>query len=119
MKVHENDDLWYALEYHPTEGLTEETIEDIVAEVPGHNDEDDWWWVLKIKDKGFCLFSGGCDYTGWDCQSGVEMHGYFSTATEAANAAPKKEEYTERNIKQELVNQLEGKTPFGTEWKKV
>lgn len=117
MKVHENDDLWSALECNPINGLTEETIEDIVAEVPGHNDDDNWWWILKIKDKGFLLLSGWCDYTGWDCQSGVEEHGYYMTPLEAAYQSPLEEEYTKRNIQLELFNQVKEISPFGTEWK--
>ena len=110
---HENDDLWYAIEYNGISVPTD-SIVDIIAEIPGENDEYDWWWVLNIDGKGFMLFSGGCDCTGWDCQSSVEEHGFFETALQAAKAAPEAEKYTKRSIKKWLIEQVEGTRPFGT-----
>jgi len=60
------DDLYSAIEYNPQEGFTEGDILGILAEVPGENDEYDWHWVVKLKDKRYVYVSGGCDYTGWD-----------------------------------------------------
>jgi hypothetical protein len=39
--------------------------------VPGHNDEDEWYWLGRLKDGRFFGAIGGCDFTGWDCQSGL------------------------------------------------
>lgn len=45
-------------------------VEEVRAYEEGENDGPDWLCVGKLKDgRWFCL-SAGCDYTGWDCQSG-------------------------------------------------
>ena len=55
------------------------TIMDIVkvrAVWVGENDGDNWRWIIQV-DKAsplyaltrYVLLVGGCDYTGWDCQS--------------------------------------------------
>lgn len=35
----------------------------------GENDEADWLWYVQLADGDAWLMGGGCDYTGWDCQS--------------------------------------------------
>jgi hypothetical protein len=44
-------------------------IESILAVWQGENDGDDWRWVVRLKDGRYAFIQGGCDYTGWDCQS--------------------------------------------------
>lgn len=106
-----NDDLQYALTNNPPETFKSEDITHIVAEVCGANDEDAWWWILKMKNKKFFLLSGSCDYTGWDCQSGIDEQGYFKTALQAAKATP---ENTSRKIRKNLIAQVKGKQPLFT-----
>lgn len=89
-------------------------IYNIYAEVAGHNDEYDWYWVLELRDGRFLLVSAWCDYTGWDCQSGGESE-VASSAEEAAMLAPEKEAYTERYPRRALLAQLRGELPFGIE----
>ena len=111
-RPHKNDDLWYALENNPPSMFKPDDVIDIVAEVPGANDEFDWWWVLEMTDGRFFLLSGGCDYTGWDCQSDITEHGYFENAEAAARAAPTVEEYSKRDIQNNLYRQVVGEQPL-------
>lgn len=62
-------DLTACLEYNPQDGYTVEDIAQVVAVWEGQNDEDDWRWILRLNDDRFVFLQGGCDYTGWDCQS--------------------------------------------------
>lgn len=94
--------------------FTLEDVANIHAEVPGHNDEDNWYWIIELKDGRFTLTSAWCDYTGWDCQSGGSSQ-IASTAEDAAKLAPE-EEYG-RTIQRNLLAQLHGEQPFGLEVK--
>src|SRR5260221_12084226 len=76
---------------------TLEEIANIHAEVPGHNDDDSWYWIIALKDGRFVLTSAGCDYTGWDCQSWGESK-VAANAETAALLAP--EEDYGRKIRQ-------------------
>lgn len=45
----------------------------------GRNDEDDWVWAVAYDDpnvtyrhRQWWVLKAGCDFTGWDCQSGGE-----------------------------------------------
>lgn len=61
-------DLIACLEYNPQDfGVND--IKKVLAVVEGEHDEKDWHWILKLKDKRLIYLRGGCDYTGWDCQS--------------------------------------------------
>lgn len=93
-----------------------EDIANIHAEVPGHNDEDNWYWIIELKDGRFVLTSAWCDYTGWDCQSGGESQ-VATSIEEAAMLAPE-EEYG-REIQRNLLAQVRGEQPFGLEVKRA
>lgn len=93
------------------------TLEEIVnmhAEVPGHNDEDNWYWILELQHNRYALTKAWCDYTGWDCQSGGESE-IAANREAAALLAPEKERYTGREIRRNLIAQLQGEQPFGME----
>lgn len=62
-------DLLKCLEYNPQSRFNTRDIARILAVHEGYNDEEDWRWILELKDKTFVYLRGGCDYTGWDCQS--------------------------------------------------
>ena len=104
-------DLQAYLEYNK-DVFKLEDIANIHAEVPGHNDEDHWHWIIELKDGRFVHTSAWCDYTGWDCRSGVESK-VAATAEDAAMLAPE-DEYG-RTIQQNLLAQLHGEQPFGLE----
>lgn len=38
----------------------------------GQNEGDDWIWEVVLFDGTKWSVQGGCDYTGWDCQSWLE-----------------------------------------------
>jgi len=117
--LNENDDIWSALDYNTPRTFQIGEIESIEAEVPGANDELSWWWVLRLANDRYVLLEGWCDYTGWDCQSGIVEYGIVETALEAAKLAPEAENgwKDDREIRKNLSNQLLGEQPFGTEIK--
>lgn len=43
-------------------------VQEILAAVNGENDGAEWLGVFFLKDGRYLVGSGGCDYTGWDCQ---------------------------------------------------
>lgn len=61
-------DLCACLEYNQ-QSFTAEDVTKVLAVHEGENDGDDWRWVLRLNDGRFVFLQGGCDYTGWDCQS--------------------------------------------------
>jgi hypothetical protein len=110
-----NDDIWSALECNSPSHFHVEEVESIEAEVPGANDELSWWWILQLTNDRYILVAGWCDYTGWGCQSGITEHEIVNTALAAAQMAPEFEDFSKREIKRNLVNQILGEQPFGTE----
>lgn len=45
-------------------------VAEVIAAVDGENDGPNWIGVFRLNDGRFAFLSAGCDYTGWDCQSG-------------------------------------------------
>ncbi len=70
----DNYNLRAACEYN---NIDSSDLVDVLLEITGENDEADWHWIVTTTS-GFAYISGGCDYTGWDCQSGAER---FNAAT--------------------------------------
>jgi hypothetical protein len=68
MSADRDDDLDACLRHNPQEGVTPEAIAAVLAVWEGENG-DDWRWVVALTDGRFAFIQGGCDYTGWDCQS--------------------------------------------------
>lgn len=56
----------------------------IVLELTGENDGHDWHWIVSLDGGAFAYVTGGCDYTGWDCQS--NCHAYEAETLDAAIA---------------------------------
>lgn len=48
--------------------------------VDGERDESDWLVWGRLKDRRFFFIAAGCDYTGWDCQSGGAAFVSFTRA---------------------------------------
>ena len=76
----DNYDLCAACEYN---NIDSSDLVDVLLEITGENVEADWHWIVTTTS-GFAYISGGCDYTGWDCQSGAER---FDAATQEAALA--------------------------------
>jgi hypothetical protein len=91
-------------------------IANVLAQVPGEADGPSWYWLAKMKNGKYGLFWGGCDYTGWECQSSM----WYKEADSAEEVVEflKFEEWEQdakakKPIKQQLLDQLEGKQPYG------
>jgi len=50
--------------------FTRADVVEIIACAEGENDGPSWIGVFKIKNGLYAFLEAGCDYTGWDCQSG-------------------------------------------------
>ena len=61
--VFEGDDLWGRM----TSGVTA-----LKCDQEGENDGEPWVWTVTFADGTTWQITGWCDYTGWDCQSGIE-----------------------------------------------
>lgn len=61
-------DLQYCLEYNPQDYLVTD-IKNVIAYVPGEHDGKQYYWIFQLKNNQIVYLTGGCDYTGWDCQS--------------------------------------------------
>ena len=90
----ELDDEWgawkYAFEYVEQDGAREvqpngitsgpnknlafsrENVVHVVAMEEGDNEGPTWIGVFKLDNGRYAFIEGGCDYTGWDCQSYAE-----------------------------------------------
>jgi len=91
------------------EVYTLDDIQTVLAEIPGHNDEDNWHWILELKDHTYVYTTAWCDYTGWDCQSG-------GSSFKGNHINQILESVEELDIKQELANQIIGYSPIGTQY---
>lgn len=108
---YESDDIKYAFEYN---NLSDKLgmIDVIVAEVCGENDGVNWYWILLMRDGTFSCAEGGCDYTGWDCQSHASVKEGFKTPTEAIEALDIWEYDHRKNIRVCLTKQINDELPF-------
>lgn len=74
---------WYAACYHnDLLGLLEQT-EEVVFTWSDGKDEPVYAFVALLKDGKYVVTEGGHDFTGWDCQSSLEVVGIFDTLAEA------------------------------------
>ena len=72
-------DLYACLKCNPQPILTFDDIARVIAVHEGMNDGEDWRWILELTNGNHAFLQGGCDYTGWDCQSSA-----VSTVTHSA-----------------------------------
>ena len=68
---HEPWDFAYALVYNDRGPLDSAQLVNLVCVQVGRNDEESWIWHVSLDDGTRWALEGWCDYTGWDCQSGV------------------------------------------------
>lgn len=52
-----------------------ETIQSVALTIEGENDGASWHWIVRLTNGKWAYVTGGCDYTGWDCQSGCDWVG--------------------------------------------
>lgn len=81
-------DLIHAYWEHGSEGtwgFDLGQVKRLVALFEGENDGPNWRWLLELNDGRYASLLGGCDYTGWDCQSAVQvtLHECLSHALQA------------------------------------
>lgn len=48
-------------------------ILEIIAHIDGENDGPNWHWLALLENGRVAYITGGCDYTGWDCQSHLDV----------------------------------------------
>lgn len=104
-------DLSACFNYAVTPPFERPTKANLHACVMGENDESSWYWLLEVGRK-FYYVEGGCDYTGWDCQSWGEIE-ERNSLEEVLELAPEKETIYDRPIKKWLKDQLTGDLPIG------
>lgn len=110
-------DLSACLEYN-SQSFDITDIEKVLAVWEGERDEEDWRWVIKVtkqcaeKNGGrFVFLQGGCDYTGWDCQSSADSK-FAKTAKQAAEFAKSDMRWqTDKDgeVYKSLIEQLQSK----------
>lgn len=115
-------DLRACLENNPQKDFILDDIEVVLAVWEGENEGDDWRWILLLKEinqsdqqdewgrwhtvkreKRYVYLVGGCDYTGWDCQSSASSE-FFATPQEAVKAERSNQNY--RNNQDEVIASL-------------
>lgn len=69
-------DLVAALHNNPGKGLAVADMEGatVLYELTGDNDGPDWHWIVALADGRHAYINGGCDCTGWDCRSSIDIH---------------------------------------------
>jgi hypothetical protein len=67
------DDLEGCLEYNNV-GFKMADVDERLLTIKGENDAHEWHWIVRLNDGHWAYVVGGCDYTGWDCQSSAEAH---------------------------------------------
>lgn len=102
-------DLSYAVEYNDVAPFRLEDVAYVLAALMGENDGPDYHWIVAMKDHTYAYVTGGCDYTGWDCQSGASAE-IFISLREALSAAEKDASASIRGL---LTRQLTGENSFG------
>jgi hypothetical protein len=58
-----------AVEFNDIGPLSGRSITGLVMNQEGYNDGDEWIWKVTLDNGTVWIAEGGCDFTGWDCQS--------------------------------------------------
>lgn len=81
-------DFLYACEYNGQGPLTDGVgLDGILMVQQGDNDGPNWIWLVRTSTGAHWWAVGGCDYTGWDCQSWLEWSRYDVIDVEEAPQA--------------------------------
>ncbi len=78
----DDTDLAYALENNSVTASSD-TVTEVLGYIAGQNDGQDWHWLVKLANDKVAYLRGGCDYTGWDCQSYVTLVNEYETLEQA------------------------------------
>lgn len=65
-------ELGYACAYNDYGPTKEHHITKLTMHQQGQNDGGNWIWCVELNNGTVWLATGGCDYTGWDCQSSLD-----------------------------------------------
>lgn len=99
-------DLSYALQYNDVTGPSQ--IKRGLSCIEGCNDEEDWHWLVELEDNTIAYLRGGCDYTGWDCQSSVSLIGHYKDLEETfTTGLPLNDPNSTLKIRDEFFTNLE------------
>ena len=104
-----DSDLSYAVEYNDVQPFRLEDVAYVLAALMGENDGPDYHWIIAMRDHTYAYVSGGCDYTGWDCNSNANAQ-IFVSLKEALSAVEKDASVDIRKL---LTRQLTGENSFG------
>lgn len=104
-----DSDLSYAVEYNDVAPFRLQDVAYVLAALMGERDGPNYHWVIAMKDHTYAYVEGGCDYTGWDCQSHASADIYTSLR-ETMEAVEKDSGSTVHDL---LQRQLIGKASFG------
>jgi hypothetical protein len=70
--------------YHNSKGNLYTATKRLAFSWTDGTDEPCFAWIVELHDGRFACVEGGHDYTGWDCQSSLEVCAVEATETEAA-----------------------------------
>jgi hypothetical protein len=62
-------DLCVGAKYNDYGPLADHQVDDLVCNEFGQRDGPGWKWTVTFVNGETWIATGGCDYTGWDCQS--------------------------------------------------
>ena len=71
-----------AIQYN-SKPVTVMSIKSLICLQKGENEERDWQWNVTDQDGNVWYVVGGCDFTGWDCQSWLSWNPVKDTSTRA------------------------------------
>lgn len=74
--------LAYALEYNDVTASSS-VVTKVLGYIEGENDGPEWHWLVELDNGKIAYLRGGCDYTGWDCQSGVDLVNEYESLDQA------------------------------------
>jgi len=91
-----DNDVESALKYNPQDGFKVTDIKKVWAAVNNYEKSDypDYVWIIEFfkptgpSEETFALLQGWHDYSGWDCQSGVNVD-FTSTPRQAVGLLDK------------------------------
>lgn len=94
-------DLASCMDYNDVD-FEKKDIAEVLAVVEGERDGADWHWIVSLKDNRYAYIIGGCNYTGWDCQSWATATLYDTPELACLDA-----DKTISGLSEKLLNQVQ------------